>query len=77
MKELTPSQLRQNIYRILDQVVAQGRPISIKRNGVIVQLVPPKLKSRLSLLKKRDIFLEDPEKLVHLNWENQWKPKSF
>ena len=77
MKTYTPSELRENIYNVLDDVVSTGRPVGVKRKGVLIQIVPPQKKSLLSSLKKRKVILTDPEKLVHLNWEHTWKPKSF
>ncbi len=76
MKQLTPSQLRENIYRVLDEVAA-GKPVAVKRKGSLLKIVPSIKKSRLALLKKRKIIRTDPEKLVHLTWEREWKPKSF
>jgi antitoxin (DNA-binding transcriptional repressor) of toxin-antitoxin stability system len=77
MKQVTPSQLRADIYKILDKVLREGRPIEIKRKGAILKIIPPKPKSRLSTLKKRKICRVDPESLVHLEWEREWKPKLF
>ena len=36
---ITASKLRENVYRILDQVLATGEPIEIERNGRRLLLV--------------------------------------
>lgn len=77
MKAYTPSKLRENIYRILDEVASKGEAIAIKRRGLLLKIVPPEKKSRLSLLKKRPVILSDPEEIVHMEWKGAWKPKAF
>jgi len=77
MKAFTPSQLREDVYRILDKAVETGQPVLIKRKGTFLKIVPPQRKSRLMLLKKRKVIKGDPEKLVHLNWEKEWKKRSI
>jgi hypothetical protein len=37
---LTASKLRENIYRILDQVLETGVPVEIERRGKILKIVP-------------------------------------
>lgn len=73
-KRLSASKLRENIYRILDEVKETGQPVEITRKGVILKIVPPEKVSRLSLLKKRNILKVPPEGIIHLNWEKEWKP---
>lgn len=36
---LKPTQLRKNLYKLLDQVIETQNPIEINRNGHIVKLV--------------------------------------
>ena len=77
MKSYTPSKLREDIYRILDEVVSKGIPVGIKRAGVLLKIVPPERKSRLSSLKKRKAVVGNPEDLANISWEHSWKPKHF
>jgi len=71
---LTASKLRQDIYRILDQVIETGIPAEIERKGKIVRIVPPEESEKLSRLSKRDLFDGDPEELVHVDWTGTWRP---
>ena len=73
---LTATKLRQDIYEILDAVIATGNPVEIERKGRLLQIVmvqPPQT-SRLSRIVKRPGLLCDPEDLVHSDWSTEWKP---
>jgi len=76
MKEpLTASRLRENVYRILDEVLETGVPVEIERRGKILKIVPGEPRDKLANLKPRPDFLRcDPEDLVHLDWSGEWRP---
>jgi hypothetical protein len=71
---LSASKLRENIYRILDQVLETGVPVEIRRKGRTLKIVPDDPPSKLSRLQKRDVMVDDPESYVHLDWSGEWKP---
>ena len=71
---LSASKLRQDIYRILDQVLETGVPVEIRRKGRTLKIVPDDPPSKLARLKKRDFLVDDPESYVHLDWYGEWKP---
>lgn len=71
---LKASQLREDIYRILDQVLETGIPIEIERRGKILKIVPSESRSKLDNLKPRRYLLSEPEDLVHLDWSGEWRP---
>jgi prevent-host-death family protein len=71
---LTASELRQNIYKILDQVLETGRPVEIARRGGLLKIVPVEPRSKLEHLPRRDYLACDPEEVVHLDWSGQWQP---
>lgn len=74
MKQLTPSGLRANLYRILDRVLETGEPVEIRRRGRCLRIVP-KGERRLDLLKPHNGFLQaDREALIHMDWSDQWHP---
>jgi len=73
-KNLTPSALRADLYRILDQVLNTGEPINITRKGKLLRItpIPP---SKLDLLKPHPECINgDPEDLVHMDWSDEWHP---
>jgi hypothetical protein len=67
-----PSQLRANLYRLLDRVLKTGEAIEIDRAGKRLLLVPKEKKSKLGNLVKRDVVVGDPEDLVHMDWSQDW-----
>jgi prevent-host-death family protein len=71
---LTASKLRENIYRILDQVLETGVPVEIRRKGRTVRIVPVEPPSKLARLVRRDYLRGDPEAIVHLDWSGEWRP---
>ncbi|HUO85659.1 MAG TPA: type II toxin-antitoxin system Phd/YefM family antitoxin [Thermoanaerobaculia bacterium] len=71
---VTASRLRQDIYRILDQVLETGIAVEIERHGKVLRIVPPAETSRTAGLRPRDYLKTDPEDLVHLDWSDEWVP---
>lgn len=70
---LSPSTLRQNLYKLLDRVIETGIPLEIKRKGKIIRIIAPEGSDKLKNLKKRDILNCDPQDLVHIDWSAEWK----
>lgn len=71
---LTASKLRENIYRILDQVLETGVPVEIQRKGRTVRIVPAVPPSKMARLPRRDYLCCDPDAIVHLDWSGEWRP---
>jgi hypothetical protein len=74
IEHITPSRLRANLYRILDQILASRQPVEIERKGRRLRIVAEP-SSSLDLLKPHPGFLKvPPEELVHLDWSDEWRP---
>jgi antitoxin (DNA-binding transcriptional repressor) of toxin-antitoxin stability system len=71
---VTASQLRQNIYRLLDRVIKTGQPLEVERKGQKLKIIPAERLSRLNQLPKRPCIEGDPNDLVSLDWSDEWKP---
>ena len=74
---LTASKLRENIYRILDQVAETGVPVEIVRGRRRLKIVPAEesAPSKVGRLKARPkVLVGDPQRLVHMDWSKEWKP---
>ena len=67
------STLRENIYRLLDQVLETGQPLEIERKGRLLRVVPVSEPSKLARLVKHDCLRGDPEAIVHLDWSGEWR----
>lgn len=71
--KVTATQLRANIYAILDQVLATGETVEIERHGRIVRLQPVAAEPRLERLEADPRYIVgDPEDLVELDWSHEW-----
>lgn len=68
------SALRENIYRILDEILETGVPVEIERKGRLLLIAPLAPQSKLANLRPRDLIVGDPEDLVHLDWSGEWNP---
>ncbi len=72
---VTASQLRADVYRILDRAIEAGEVVEIDRRGVIVRLVPPSPRSWVETLPRRDgVITGDPGDLAAIDWSTSWRP---
>ena len=72
---ITPTQLRRDLYRILDRVLRTGTPVEIDRDGQLLRIVPVERPSILDRLTPHPgTILVDPEELVEIDWSKEWKP---
>lgn len=75
---LTASKLRENVYRILDGVLATGTPVEIERNGRLLRIVPVEAVGGSTAteqwVERPDAVTGDLEDLVHLDWSTEWRP---
>jgi len=70
---ITPSQFRQDIYRLIDQVLVTGEPLEIVRKGRRLRLVSEEPVDRVARIQPiRGLIQGDPEDLVELDWSEEW-----
>ena len=70
MKKITATELRGNIYKILDEVLNTGRPIEINKGGKKLKIMPVDRVNKLdNLISRPDVIKGDPEELVDISWE--------
>ena len=74
MSRMTASRLRQDVYRILDEVLATGVPVEIERRGRLLRIVPVEPPSRIRELPRRPYLRTEPEEIVHTDWSEEWRP---
>lgn len=72
----TPTKLRAELYRVLDQVLRTGNPVEIVHKGRRLRIAPavPLGKKLARLDPHRDFIVGDPDELVKVNWLRHWKP---
>jgi hypothetical protein len=72
---ISPTKLRSNLYRVLDEVLRTGLPVEVERRGKRLRISPVEPASKLAKLKsKPKAIVGDPEDLVHIDWSSEWKP---
>lgn len=73
--EVTASELRANIYRLLDEVLETGVPLQIERKGRTLRIIADEPVSKLARLAPHpDYLVGDPEDLVDVEWSGSWEP---
>jgi hypothetical protein len=74
---VSASKLREDIYNILDGILATGEPVEIERKGRVLRIVaeaPPA--SRVERMKKRPGLINgDPGDLAEIDWSSNWNPE--
>lgn len=72
MKTITPTELRGNLYQILDDILDTGIPIEIDKDGKKLMITPLEPTNKLQSLKQRENIIKgDPTDLVDITWEKE------
>lgn len=72
---VTASELRRNVYRLLDEVLASGVPLEVERKGRRIQITAVPQRSKLDdLVPHPDYIVGDPDDLIHIDWYDEWDP---
>ncbi|MFT5195260.1 MAG: antitoxin (DNA-binding transcriptional repressor) of toxin-antitoxin stability system [Cellvibrionaceae bacterium] len=72
MKTVTPTELRSNIYKLLDDVLASGVPLEINKGGRLLKIVSVEKPDKLDNLIYRPDFIQgDPDDLPQISWEEE------
>ena len=70
MKTLTPTELRGDIYRILDEILDTGVPVEVVKGSRKLVIAPAERTDKLRNLTKKNGFIKgDPEDLANVTWE--------
>lgn len=71
---VTASVLRKDIYHLLDEVLATGNALEVKRKRGTVKIIAEQASPKMARLKKHECIKGDPEELVHSDWSGEWMP---
>ena len=69
---VTASKLRENVYRILDEVIETGLPAEVIRKGKVLKIVAEQPVSKFARLKRRNVFVGDVEDIIGMDWSKEW-----
>ena len=64
---VTASKLREDVYRILDEVIESGIPVEVVRKGKILTIMLDKPVSKLARLKKRKVFVGNSDDIIGMD----------
>lgn len=74
MKTVTATELRGNIYNLLDEVLNTGVPIEINKNGKKLRIMPVGAVDKFqNLIPRPDVIHGNPDDLVGISWEKELK----
>ena len=74
---MTVTELRANIYKIMDNIVKTGQPIDIERSGKKLRIIPinnPPEGKLNRLIARPEAITGSPEDFTHLDWSQEWRP---
>jgi hypothetical protein len=72
MKSVTPTELRRNLYKLLDKILETGIPLEIDRGGKYLKIVPVETVDKLqSLVHRPGVIKGEPEDLANISWEEE------
>ena len=66
MRPITLTALRNNLFKIVDQVIQTGNPVFLERKGQKLKIVLEEKKSKLDNLKPHNCVTGDPDDLVQV-----------
>ena len=72
MKTITVTELRGNIYKLLDEVLNTGIPIEINKGGKKLKIMPVGKANKLqNLVSRPNVIKGNPDDLVGISWEKE------
>lgn len=70
MRTITVTELRANIYNLLEEILTTGIPLEINKGGRRLRILPVQKTNKLQNLVRRPESIQgDPDELVHMQWE--------
>ena len=72
MKTITITELRGNIYKLLDEVLNTGIPIEINKGGRKLKIISVGKADKLqNLVSRPNVIKGNPDDLVGISWEKE------
>jgi hypothetical protein len=72
MKSITPTQLRADIYNILDEILKTGLSLEIRKGNKRLKIVPvDKIDKLMNLISRPDAILGNPDDLAEITWVDE------
>lgn len=72
MKTISVTELRGNIYKLLDEVLNTGIPIEINKGGKKLKIISAEKMDKLqNLVSRPNVIKGNPDELVDISWEKE------
>jgi len=72
MRTITVTELRGNIYKLLDEVLNTGIPLEINKGGKRLKIIPAGKSNKLqNLVSRPNVIRGNPDDLVDISWEKE------
>ncbi len=72
MKTISATELRGNIYKLLDEVLNTGIPIEINKGGKKLKIMPADKVDKLqNLVSRPNVIKGNPDELLNISWEKE------
>jgi len=72
MKTITVTELRGNIYNLLDEVLSTGIPIEIDKEGKKLKIMPVGKSNKFqNLISRPNVIKGNPDDLIDISWEKE------
>jgi hypothetical protein len=78
MHAMTLTELRKNIYTVFDEVLKTGKAVVIESKGRIVLILPGCTGGKIERFRKSappKAIIDNPDELIHFEWEKEWLPR--
>ena len=66
MGSISLTALRNNLFKIVDDIIKTGNPVEIERNGHRLKIILKEKRSKLDHLKRHDCIVGDPDDLIQI-----------
>ena len=67
--------LRKNLFRILDKAARTGKSVEIESKGRKFKIIALERPDKFASLQKHpDVFSGDLDSLINIDWMTEWRP---
>ncbi len=70
---LSLTELRTDLYKVVDQIIETGIPVEVMRNGHKIKIILADGPSKLErLVRRTHVINGDPDSIIYNDWLSEW-----